>query len=201
MRWLRRTSSSDLWLRCRDSQRIAHSLHRTEESVSSCDIIDCSAKWSVLRASRCALALGRLVGTGVAERQGMAFLVAPSSLAAHITHHGMEAETALPLCGGVAATLALPMASESTMDAGADSRRRRNQSAGGEFSWSSPPAWFWRYATNSPATRVQSACVGLRCGRPASSRPWQERRVIHPIATERLACMCSCGACANAGDA
>ena len=44
-----------------------------------------------------ALALGRLVGTGVAERQGMAFLVAPSSLAAHITHHGMEAETALPL--------------------------------------------------------------------------------------------------------
>ncbi len=44
-----------------------------------------------------ALALGRLVGMGVAERQGVAFLVAPSRLAAHITHDGVEVETALSL--------------------------------------------------------------------------------------------------------
>lgn len=44
-----------------------------------------------------ALALARLVGTGVAERKGMAFFVAPSGLAAHITHEGAEAEIALQL--------------------------------------------------------------------------------------------------------
>lgn len=44
-----------------------------------------------------ALALVRLVGAGVAEREGTAFLIAPSRLAAHITHDGTEAETPLSL--------------------------------------------------------------------------------------------------------
>jgi CRP-like cAMP-binding protein len=44
-----------------------------------------------------ALALGRLVAGGVAERHGTSFLIAPSRLAAHITPNGVEAETALPL--------------------------------------------------------------------------------------------------------
>lgn len=44
-----------------------------------------------------ALALGRLVGAGVAVRRGMTFMIAPSSLTAHITADGAEAETSLPL--------------------------------------------------------------------------------------------------------
>jgi CRP/FNR family transcriptional regulator, cyclic AMP receptor protein len=44
-----------------------------------------------------ALALGRLVGTGVAVRRGMAFLIAPSSLTAHIGTSGADTEAALPL--------------------------------------------------------------------------------------------------------
>ncbi len=44
-----------------------------------------------------ALALVRLVGADVAEREGTAFLIAPSRLVAHITHDGTEAETALSL--------------------------------------------------------------------------------------------------------
>lgn len=44
-----------------------------------------------------ALALGRLVGAGVAERRGMAFVIAPSGIAAHITHDGADVESALPL--------------------------------------------------------------------------------------------------------
>lgn len=43
-----------------------------------------------------ALALGRLVGTGVAMRRGMAFMIAPSNLVAHITAAG-EVEAVLPL--------------------------------------------------------------------------------------------------------
>jgi CRP-like cAMP-binding protein len=44
-----------------------------------------------------ALALGRLVGSGIAERKGMAFVVAPSRLETHISHDGMEAERPLAL--------------------------------------------------------------------------------------------------------
>jgi CRP-like cAMP-binding protein len=44
-----------------------------------------------------ALALGRLVGSGIATRRGMAYLIAPSSLAANITSDIAEAETPLTL--------------------------------------------------------------------------------------------------------
>jgi CRP-like cAMP-binding protein len=45
-----------------------------------------------------ALALGRLVGAGVATRRGMAFMIAPSNLAAHISSEAAaEAEASLPL--------------------------------------------------------------------------------------------------------
>lgn len=44
-----------------------------------------------------ALALGRLVGSGMAVRRGMSFMIAPSSLTSHITAHGVEAEAALAL--------------------------------------------------------------------------------------------------------
>ncbi len=44
-----------------------------------------------------ALALGRLVGTGVAERRGMAFLIAPSGLTNHISHDGADVESSLSL--------------------------------------------------------------------------------------------------------
>lgn len=45
-----------------------------------------------------ALALGRLVGAGVATRRGMAFLIAPARLVAHIqSSEPAETETALPL--------------------------------------------------------------------------------------------------------
>lgn len=44
-----------------------------------------------------ALALGRLVGTGVAERRGMAFMIAPSRLATHITADASDMESPLPL--------------------------------------------------------------------------------------------------------
>jgi CRP-like cAMP-binding protein len=44
-----------------------------------------------------ALALGRLVGAGVAVRRGTSFIIAPSSLVAHIDPVSAEAESALPL--------------------------------------------------------------------------------------------------------
>jgi CRP-like cAMP-binding protein len=44
-----------------------------------------------------ALALGRLVGAGVAARRGTSFMIAPSSLTAHIDSVSAEAESALPL--------------------------------------------------------------------------------------------------------
>jgi CRP-like cAMP-binding protein len=44
-----------------------------------------------------ALALGRLVGAGTAERKGMAFLVSPANLAAHIMTDGVDAESPVPL--------------------------------------------------------------------------------------------------------
>ncbi|HEX2723991.1 MAG TPA: hypothetical protein VHM24_13830, partial [Gemmatimonadaceae bacterium] len=44
-----------------------------------------------------ALALGRLVGSDVAERAGMAFIIAPSKLAGHITNDGADADAMLPL--------------------------------------------------------------------------------------------------------
>ena len=44
-----------------------------------------------------ALALGRLVGAGIATRRGMAFIIAPSDLATHITAESAEAESNLPL--------------------------------------------------------------------------------------------------------
>lgn len=44
-----------------------------------------------------ALALGRLVGSGIATRRGMAYMIAPSSLAANITSDVAEAETPLTL--------------------------------------------------------------------------------------------------------
>lgn len=44
-----------------------------------------------------ALALGRLVGSGMATRRGMSFMIAPSNLVAHITGAGStEVETPLP---------------------------------------------------------------------------------------------------------
>lgn len=43
------------------------------------------------------LALGRLVGAGVAERRGMAFLIAPSRLTNHISHNGADVESPLSL--------------------------------------------------------------------------------------------------------
>ena len=44
-----------------------------------------------------ALALGRLVSSGAATRRGMAFMIAPSNLATHITSVGAEAESRLEL--------------------------------------------------------------------------------------------------------
>jgi len=44
-----------------------------------------------------ALALGRLVGSGVAERKGTIFLVAPKRLTDHISADGVEPDGALPL--------------------------------------------------------------------------------------------------------
>jgi CRP/FNR family transcriptional regulator, cyclic AMP receptor protein len=44
-----------------------------------------------------ALALGRLVNAGVAERKGMAFQIAPSGLADHISTDGLEADSPLAL--------------------------------------------------------------------------------------------------------
>lgn len=44
-----------------------------------------------------ALALGRLVGAGVAERRGMAFLIAPSRLATHISSDAAEIESPVPV--------------------------------------------------------------------------------------------------------
>ena len=44
-----------------------------------------------------ALALSRLVGSGAAQRDGMEFVVAPSSLTSHITADGVEMESSLPL--------------------------------------------------------------------------------------------------------
>lgn len=44
-----------------------------------------------------ALALGRLVMSGVAERRGMTFLIAPASLAGHIILDGVDAETPIPV--------------------------------------------------------------------------------------------------------
>ena len=44
-----------------------------------------------------ALALGRLVNAGVAERKGVAFQIAPSGLADHISTDGMEADSPLAL--------------------------------------------------------------------------------------------------------
>lgn len=44
-----------------------------------------------------ALALGRLVGAGVATRRGTSFMIAPSSLASHINSEATEGETMFPL--------------------------------------------------------------------------------------------------------
>lgn len=44
-----------------------------------------------------ALALGRLVGAGIATRRGMAFMIAPSNLATHISSVTAEAENHLVL--------------------------------------------------------------------------------------------------------
>jgi len=44
-----------------------------------------------------ALALGRLAGSGVAQKKGMAFVIAPGSLAAHISSNGVDLESPLPL--------------------------------------------------------------------------------------------------------
>jgi len=44
-----------------------------------------------------ALALGRLVGSGSAERKGMVFLVAPRALSEHINAESMDSEGTLPL--------------------------------------------------------------------------------------------------------
>lgn len=44
-----------------------------------------------------ALALGRLVGSGVAERKGNVFLVAPKRLAGHISADGVDSDGALPI--------------------------------------------------------------------------------------------------------
>ena len=44
-----------------------------------------------------ALALGRLVGSGVAEREGSEFVIAPSNLTSHISGDGLDIENSLPL--------------------------------------------------------------------------------------------------------
>ena len=44
-----------------------------------------------------ALALGRLIGAGVATRRGMSFVIAPSSLVAHINAEPAEGDAMLPL--------------------------------------------------------------------------------------------------------
>ena len=44
-----------------------------------------------------ALALGRLVGAGVATRRGMSFIIAPSKLADHITAEAATAEREVPI--------------------------------------------------------------------------------------------------------
>jgi CRP-like cAMP-binding protein len=44
-----------------------------------------------------ALALGRLIGAGVATRRGMSFVIVPSSLAAHINAEPAETDAMLPL--------------------------------------------------------------------------------------------------------
>ncbi|HEX6574564.1 MAG TPA: Crp/Fnr family transcriptional regulator [Gemmatimonadaceae bacterium] len=44
-----------------------------------------------------ALALGRLVGAGVATRRGMSFIIAPSKLADHITSESATADREVPL--------------------------------------------------------------------------------------------------------
>ena len=44
-----------------------------------------------------ALALGRLIGTGVATRRGMSFVIAPSSLANHLSAESAETDGMVPL--------------------------------------------------------------------------------------------------------
>lgn len=44
-----------------------------------------------------ALALGRLIGTGVATRRGMSFVIAPSSLASHLNAEPAETDGMVPL--------------------------------------------------------------------------------------------------------
>ena len=44
-----------------------------------------------------ALALGRLVGSGVASRRGMAFMIAPNKLLEHISAEAAEADRSVPL--------------------------------------------------------------------------------------------------------
>jgi len=44
-----------------------------------------------------ALALGRLIGTGVATRRGMSFVIAPSSLVAHMHAETTETDAMMPL--------------------------------------------------------------------------------------------------------
>ncbi|MGI9043158.1 MAG: Crp/Fnr family transcriptional regulator [Gemmatimonadaceae bacterium] len=44
-----------------------------------------------------ALALGRLVGCGVAERRGMVFVVAPAELKSHISGNGVDLESSFPV--------------------------------------------------------------------------------------------------------
>jgi CRP-like cAMP-binding protein len=44
-----------------------------------------------------ALALGRLVGCGVAERSGMTFVVAPAELRSHISGDSIDLESSLPV--------------------------------------------------------------------------------------------------------
>ena len=44
-----------------------------------------------------ALALGRLIGTGVATRRGMSFVIAPSSLASHMHAEPAETDAMVPL--------------------------------------------------------------------------------------------------------
>ena len=44
-----------------------------------------------------ALALGRLIGAGVATRRGMSFVIVPSSLAAHINAEPVETDAMVPL--------------------------------------------------------------------------------------------------------
>ena len=44
-----------------------------------------------------ALALGRLIGTGVATRRGMSFVISPSSLASHLNAEPVETDEMVPL--------------------------------------------------------------------------------------------------------